>query len=666
MSDESDTSSSSSDDECPPEISDEFEKSFFKTLSSLKNNDPSIYDKGKKFFDDSVAVIPLKNSKSKKAESTDKPLFLKDFERKCLTENEGYDDEDERTPPENDGLPYVEEQRKLKESFKSFLVDSEDEEDESLLKPSVKTKEDVEKEEADYILWLKGQKEDLEDKSTEENLKNLRDYWNSDGLDENEAFLRDYILNKRFLDKDDSEGGEDDDDNLTEDSETLEAQETYEQQYNFRFETGDDLIRRFPRNIENSLRRKDNKRSKKRAEIKERKQLEKKKKREEINRQKKLKVKEISEHLEKLKELTGNEKLAFNVKDILDDFDPNEHDKKMSEFYNDEFYNEEDGEKPRIDDIDLAGDYVDNMPEEDMNCFNEEEEDKAPKKGKKTRTKRKKERKKKAFSDISQIEKPLYDPELHESYQKYMDEYYQLDCEDFIEDLPCRFKYKEVEPNDFGLTVEEILAADDKELNTWSSIKKIYKIRPSHVERNEMKMYRRKAENEDLKRKILPSLYKIEEELDFEDGPKENSEDKRKTKNVKLSNKVNVGENNEHDPTDNGLETNLNKNKKRKRFSESGTISAKDSEPKTELLIESQPDEAGISSESIRSNLSSSDRVKHVQTNSSKPSNDKKHFNNSKNKFYKKDGKFKRRHDFHDSRLAAYGINPKKFKLKSS
>lgn len=187
------SSSSSDDDDENIELNETLEKDFFKTLSCLKNKDPSIYDKTTVFFHESEGNTRPESNKMK-------PMYINDYERKMLLENGGQISDEEEDEPRAHSPSYVEEQNQLKNSLKKAL-DNVKEEDESdwggMFKARQKTKEEKDKEEAEYKAWFAGQKAELSDKEVERELKPLKDYWSNPKLDAGEKFLRDYILKKK-------------------------------------------------------------------------------------------------------------------------------------------------------------------------------------------------------------------------------------------------------------------------------------------------------------------------------------------------------------------------------------------------------------------------------------------------------------------------------------
>lgn len=184
----SESSSSSDDDEDAAELTEEVEKDFFKTLSYLKQKDPKIYDNNVSFF----KAKPENTKKEKKLK--DKPMFLKDYERKLLLEKGGILSDDEE-------VTHAKEQRQLKEDFIKSVATIESDDEASgklggLLELRKKTKAEDDKE-AEYLKWLTGQAEDIQDNEIKSQLKPLKEYWNNPNLDSGEKFLRDYVLKKR-------------------------------------------------------------------------------------------------------------------------------------------------------------------------------------------------------------------------------------------------------------------------------------------------------------------------------------------------------------------------------------------------------------------------------------------------------------------------------------
>jgi len=165
----------------------------------------------------------------------------------------------------------------------------------------------------------------------------MANYWKADeDLDEGERFLRDYLLNKGWLETTSLQapqssgllGAESDD----AEEEHLEEVDDFEREYNFRFEVEEGRqVQGHARFPEHSVRERPDKRKRQRQEKAERKDAEKIRRTEELKRLKNLKKEEIRRRLKQLQEITGNtDDTALGAVDLDEEFDPDQHDSQVA------------------------------------------------------------------------------------------------------------------------------------------------------------------------------------------------------------------------------------------------------------------------------------------------------------------------------------------------
>lgn len=487
VADPDDDDDESDEDEAVAAASRRVDRRVLQVIRRIRTGDSAIFDKDAKVYssssedeDDDAEGEPEEGKKAKK----ERPLYLKDVNAQHLLEEGPEFAAQTGRGSKYDRIAYDERQREgLKEFLeaeKKALGDGDGEEDDDLF---MAKQADGDGDDS---------QEDEDEKQTEELLGEV--FGDDEKLDDNEKFLKNYILNRPYLEPVPDKFSLDDIQEVSEEEVEIERQEDYEEtynkvgKYNFRHEEVEasegvvtDRVMGHPRVVEGSVRKKESSRKKQRKSKEERLARAKQEQAEELKHLKNLKKKEIAEKLEKIRMIAGIEGEAackLGADDLEEDFDPEDYDRKMQEMFDENYYgaDEVDPEFGSGDDLDLVKPDFDKEDEllglpKDWSLDGKEGSTSTGEKKKKKKEKKNKE----LANGEEEGEKRKGKISLKDKVEleKELDEYYKLDYEDTIGDLKTRFKYRQVQPNSFGLETYEILQSDDRDLNQYVSMKKL-------------------------------------------------------------------------------------------------------------------------------------------------------------------------------------------------
>ncbi|KAL6878017.1 KRI1-like family C-terminal domain-containing protein [Trichoderma longibrachiatum] len=502
------------------------------TLQAIRNKDPRVYDKDVTFFnpdDDNAAV-----TKEKK----EKPVFLRDYQREKLLRGDiGGDDEEKEAP-----RTYQQEQDAIKQSLLSEINAAKAEQD-----------SDSDSEDEDGFIKRKEPAQTDSNGVHPSRAKAVKlsevDVNNADK--DPETFLSNFMAARAWVPEEGSrwEAFESDD------GETDDRAEEFEQAYNLRFEDpekSNEVLKSYARDFAaaRSVRREEKTGRKRQRELeREKKEAEKQQRREDKARLRKLKLEETEAKLQKIKQAAG----AFGkeltdeqwMKFLDDAWENDKWEDEMKKWFDEEYYaineanaasEDEDAmdvdgqdkksskkkakpKKPKWDDDidikDIIPDFedeekpkitlTDDEPQDDDNDEAEDDDDEeepAAKKRKSSDHKRaKQESQKKARQERSKLE-ALVDAKL------------QLTDHDVLKKQEKEaasaggFRYRETSPQAFGLTARDILLApSDKVLNEYAGLKKLATFRDVEKKRKDRKMLGKKARLRQWRREVFGGEY---------------------------------------------------------------------------------------------------------------------------------------------------------------
>ena len=375
-------SDSESEDDDGELVSAEMDIQIVKTINMIRKKDPKIYDKEAMWFnkqieegdddddDDDDSEDDGNKSKSKSKPKSKSKKAYKDVLREQLLEHgadleEGNDGGSKRImdPKDRKTLAYDAEQEEIRRNFLKTMNDDEDDEEDDVLQLKPKSDADRARDEAE----LKAALDEMQALGTKE--KKVE-------TEKRDAFLLEYISQQKwksdqFKDVGNFGKGDHDDDN-DDDNESYEEEENeldnvdlFESKYNFRFEElqgrphnendGDERneglravqVTGHARNVDNSVRRVDDKRKNQREDRKERKEKERRQKEQELRRLKNLKKQELQSRLAKISAIGGLKDDGMEIDESLleEDWDPVKYEAMMQAQFGSDYYGQEDDDE---------------------------------------------------------------------------------------------------------------------------------------------------------------------------------------------------------------------------------------------------------------------------------------------------------------------------------
>ncbi|KAK9809843.1 hypothetical protein WJX72_000250 [[Myrmecia] bisecta] len=445
-------SSSSDGDEDEGDTRPETEAQFLAVLAKLKRRDATIYVPGQHLFPE-----PEESGGTPRAKPQ-RPLYLKDVvATQALAGATGEDFSEEEAESGEREPTYVQEQADLKRSFLQAAAADEGHGKEEDFGGVLRKRARVSASQADA-----GSAAQVPDTQ-----QLLDEYFGTDKqLDDRERFLKEFIMNKGWVDR---EGGyvpslEEVVEEAEEDEAYLEHADQFEAEYNFRYEEpGSAQVVSYPRHVQGTVRKQDDRRKKQRTERAERKAAEAQQRQEEIKRLKNLKKHEMQDRLAKITEIAGTAAPPSEVVDAIleGDFNPDEYDRRMAEAFGDDYYQEQDLDLDERVEAELEAELG------RIADYSSGEEGGAQMAGFQAVHQR--------LSQASDSAAKQAEATARErsEVQRILEEYHKLDCEDHIGDLACRFHYKSVPAADYGLQVEDIMSLSDKDLNQVVGMKRL-------------------------------------------------------------------------------------------------------------------------------------------------------------------------------------------------